>query len=104
VFSATLIMYVCYMAVEGAYWGAAYFIADPPIRERLKSDWWLLLVMPVFRFTLFWFRFGGFLSVLLEPAEWRVKDPFTQTREAFEGIKTTFIASLQRWKQALVGK
>jgi biofilm PGA synthesis N-glycosyltransferase PgaC len=104
VFSATLIMYVCYMAVEGAYWGAAYLIADPPIRERLKSDWWLLLVMPVFRFTLFWFRFGGFLSVLLEPAEWRVKDPFTQTREAFEGIKTTFIASLQRWKQALVGK
>ncbi len=104
VFSATIIMYVCYMGVEGAYWLAAWLIAEPRIRVRLKRDWWLFLVMPTFRFTLFWFRFGGFLSVLLEPAEWRVKDPFTQTSEALEGIKRGLLAGLQRWKQALVGK
>jgi hypothetical protein len=43
--------------------------------------------MPVYRFILFWFRFGGFLSVLMEPAEWRVKDPYTQIKEGLADIK-----------------
>ena len=102
VFSATLIMYACYMVVEYAYWQAAWFVADPHIRDRLKQDWWLFLVMPTFRFTLFWFRFGGFLSVLLEPAEWRVKDPFTQTSEAFENVKKGVKTRWRQWTQEAV--
>jgi hypothetical protein len=39
--------------------------------------------MPIYRFILFWFRFGGFISVLMEPAEWRVQDPVAEVRAAF---------------------
>jgi len=102
VFSATLIMYVCYMFVEYAYWQAAWLVADSHIRDRLKQDWWLFLVMPTYRFTLFWFRFGGFLSVLLETAEWRVKDPFTQTSEALKDVKKGVKSHWRQWAQELV--
>ena len=83
VINANLVMYVCYMGIEVAYLVTAYILADKVTRLRIKSDWWLFVVMPIYRFTLFWFRFGGFISVLMEPAEWRVQDPVAEVRAAF---------------------
>jgi hypothetical protein len=83
VINANFVMYFCYMGIEVAYLVTAYILADNETRRRIKNDWWLFVVMPIYRFTLFWFRFGGFISVLMEPAEWRVQDPVAEVRAAF---------------------
>ena len=62
-------------------------LADDAARKRLRRNWWLCGVLPMYRFILFWFRFGGFLSVLTEPAEWKVKDPVTQVRESLQQMR-----------------
>lgn len=87
VISANIVMYCCYVMVEVAYISSSYIIANRGVRKRILRDWWGPIIMPVYRFILFWFRFGGFLSVLMEPAEWRVKDPYMQIKEGLADIK-----------------
>jgi biofilm PGA synthesis N-glycosyltransferase PgaC len=88
VISANLAIYTCYMGMEFIYWCTSYILADSRVRKRLRKNWWLFTVMPLYRFILFWFRFGGFLSVLTEPADWKVKDPVAQIGDGFRRLKT----------------
>ncbi|MDP2744686.1 MAG: hypothetical protein Q8P00_06455, partial [Dehalococcoidia bacterium] len=80
--SATLIMYICYMAIEGLFMGTCYLFAQGEDRQRIRTAWWLVTVMPVYRLLLFWFRFGGFLSALTDPPQWKVEAPWKQLMTA----------------------
>ena len=102
VISANVVMYVCYMGVELAYWCTSYVLADNGVRKRFRKNWWLFIVMPLYRFVLFWFRFGGFLSVLTEPADWKVKDPITQVREGLRKLKNGVLLQLKRSVAAII--
>jgi len=97
VFTANVVMYVCYIGVEMAYFTTSYMLADDAVRKRLRQNWWLIGVMPMYRFTLFWFRFGGFLTVLTDPAEWKTKDPITEVREALAQLRQDLV----HWRQGL---
>ena len=92
VVSATLSMYLIYMVVDGIYVAVAYILADDVVRRRLRDDWWLFMVMPGFRWMTFWFRFGGFLSVMMDSHAWRVLDPVTETKFAMQRLGTTTLA------------
>lgn len=94
VVSATLSMYICYMAVEATILGTCYLLAENGPKQRIRRSWWIFSVMPAYRFLIFWFRFGGFLSALMEPPQWRVETPWVQTKRA--GIRTAngFVAFL----------
>jgi len=59
VVSATLLMYLCYMVA----------------------------VLPAYRFMLFWFRLGGFVTVLNEPAEWKTQAPWEQASDHLALLK-----------------
>ena len=50
------------------------------------------MVLPAFRYVTFWFRFGGFLEVLMEPPAWRVRNPWVQTADALLQVKVGVVA------------
>ena len=73
----------------------SYLLADDVVRERIHRQWWIFFMMPGYRFMLFWFRFGGFVSVFTEPAVWRTTPPWSDTRQGLiktqQAINTTLL-------------
>ena len=96
VVGATLSMYLIYMVVDGIYIAVAHALAEGDARARIRRHWWMFLFLPAFRWTLFWFRFGGFLSVLMESKSWRVEDPVTETRESLNRMSTAMLTFITR--------
>ncbi len=78
VVSATMAMYLCYMALDALTLGTCYALAHQDGRRRLARHWWIFAVTPAYRFMLFWFRFGGFLTVMKEPPQWHTPAPWDQ--------------------------
>ena len=81
VVSATMAMYLCYMVIDGLTMGTCYLLAHRAARQRLAKHWWLFAVTPAYRFMLFWFRFGGFLTAMNEPAQWETRSPWEQAAQ-----------------------
>ncbi|MBI2939509.1 MAG: glycosyltransferase [Chloroflexi bacterium] len=82
VVGASLAMYGSYVVVEGISALVSYLLATPDGRQRIRRYWWVFAVMPAYRFLLFWFRFGGFVSVLVEPGVWNATAPWAELRRA----------------------
>jgi len=81
VIGAFIALYLCYMGIAAFSLLTTYLLAEGMPRRRIRDHWWVFIFMPAYRMGLFWFRFGGFVNVFMEPAEWRVKDPWTMTKE-----------------------
>lgn len=94
VVSATLSMYLVYMMVDGLYTLVTYSLAEADARARIRRNWWIFMVLPAFRWTVFWFRFSGFLTALKEPPEWRAQDPLQQTIQGLQQVKTSTLIIL----------
>ena len=94
VVSATLSMYIIYMFVESLYLIVSYFIAEGEAKVRIRKHWWMFIFMPAYRWTIFWFRFGGFLAVMMEAKEWRVSDPLTETKMGAQRVATLTLTFL----------
>ncbi len=94
VISATIAMYASYIFLEGVAAFASYLLADRGGKDRIRRYWWIFFIMPAYRFTLFWFRLGGFVSVLMEPAVWRTDAPWVETRLGYEKTKQTVATAL----------
>jgi len=94
VVSATLSMYIIYMFVESLYLIVSYFIAEGEAKVRIRKHWWMFIFMPAYRWTIFWFRFGGFLAVMMEAKEWRVSDPLTETKMGAQRVVTLTLTFL----------
>ncbi len=86
VISATASLYLTYMAVEALFLGVAFYVAEGESRARIRRHWWMFVFMPAYRWMTFWFRVGGFLAVLMEPKQWRVRDPLTETRQGLTRV------------------
>jgi biofilm PGA synthesis N-glycosyltransferase PgaC len=87
VVTATIVMYICYMVIEGITILVDYIVAEKGSKARLRRDWWLFSVMPAYRFLLFWMRLGGFVSVLMASSEWKTEDPGKQLSTALSGLR-----------------
>jgi hypothetical protein len=83
--------------VELAWFGAAYLFADQDIRKRVLANWFYIPLMPVYRITVFFFRFSGFLHVITEPRTWRVADPVAQVRAGLADIRFRLAALQKKW-------
>jgi len=86
VVSATLFMYLFYVVIALVSTLTIYLLVGPAERARLRANGWIVAVMPAYRFLVFFFRLAGSLIALAEPAEWRVRDPVTETRQAGERL------------------
>jgi cellulose synthase/poly-beta-1,6-N-acetylglucosamine synthase-like glycosyltransferase len=89
--SATLMLYLFYVLVDLAWMGVAWLDVNQVARQRMQRTWWVLLVLPLYRMLIFWFRFSGFLYAVAEPGTWRVQDPVTQTREGIADIRSRIV-------------
>ncbi len=100
VVSASLSMYIAYVALDALYMAVAYALGDDGTRQRLRRSWWAFLVLPVFRYLTFWSRFAGFLEVLMEPPRWRVADPLAQTLAALVQLRASVLSMLTSVSQS----
>ncbi len=94
VVSATLSLYVIYVAVEAMYYLVALWISEGEPRQRLKSLWWIPIFMPLYRWTTFWFRFSGFLSALKDEKQWLARDPLSESYESVRRMSTLALTFL----------
>ncbi len=82
------VVYLFYLLVELAWFGAAYAFADAEIRSRIVEHWYFLPLMPLYRIMVFFFRFSGFLHAVAEPRTWRVPDPLEQVQAGIADLKS----------------
>jgi len=99
VVSATLFMYVFYVGINALTALSTYMIAGDVERERLRANWWIVPLLPAYRFLIFVFRLAGSLVALAEPAEWRVVDPVTETRRASQKLLERARQAMQNYRQ-----
>jgi cellulose synthase/poly-beta-1,6-N-acetylglucosamine synthase-like glycosyltransferase len=78
---AGVALYAAYMVIETATWTTCALLVVHPSAKRLWRGWWVIPVMPAYRYLLFWMRFAGTLTVITEAHQWRTKDPVSATRD-----------------------
>jgi putative glycosyltransferase (exosortase G-associated) len=78
--TATVILYAAYVLVEAATWTTSALLVVEPSSRRILKGWWIIPLMPAYRYFVFWMRFAGTLTVLTEAHNWRTTDPVTASR------------------------
>lgn len=79
--TATVALYAAYTLIEAATWGTSALLVVFPSSRRLWRGWWVIPLMPAYRYFVFWLRFAGTLTVLTEAHQWRTTDPVTASRK-----------------------
>jgi len=80
---AIVAMYVFYVCLELINAFAIFGIAEEDSRHRMERSAWTIVLLPLFRFIVFHFRFSGFLTALTEDQQWTVPGVIGPTRERF---------------------
>ena len=97
---ALLGMYVFYLALEAMNTYAVFAISEEDTRHRIERCTAALLVLPVYRFAVYYFRFSGFLVALTEDQQWTVPGHMTKLSDRFE---ITRLRSVQLLTSAIRG-
>lgn len=84
--SALIAMYLFYVFIEIIGTLSVFSIADPHTRNRIERSGWTLLLLPVYRFIVFHFRFSGFLVTLMEEQQWTIPGPIDGTRRDLRAV------------------
>lgn len=87
-------LFMCYFILDGAYFLLAYEAVQKPYRNELKKIWWIIFLLPVYRYLLYWFRLAGIIVGIIEPKRWRVQDPIEQLTGIFAGYRKSLIKSI----------
>lgn len=74
-------LYASYVAIEAATWTTNALLVVPPSRRRLLRAWWVIPIMPAYRYLVFWMRFAGVITALTEGHQWRTTDPLSASRD-----------------------
>ena len=96
ILSALLIIYIFYIFIAGISAAVVYALADANIRSRLRKQWWIISVIPIYRMLIFVFRLAGSIITLTEPPGWRVQPPWVEIRVAAQEMRKE---ARQYWKK-----
>ena len=77
---AVALLYGAYVVIEAATWTTSALLVVPPSSGRLRRGWWVIPLMPAYRYLTFWMRFSGTLTVLTEPQQWNAANPVAASR------------------------
>ncbi len=77
---ALIAIYAFYLIIEAINSLVAYTISDRQTRARIEHSEWAILVLPIYRFIVFHFRFSGFLMALTEKQQWTTQGPMQTAR------------------------
>jgi putative glycosyltransferase (exosortase G-associated) len=86
VMAALVGLYACYLALDFIYYLAACRYVTPDYRQELKKIWWTVFFLPVFRWTVYWFRLAGIVLALQEPGVWKAENPLRKAKEALQEV------------------
>lgn len=84
-------MYVLYVVVEALNTHTCYRLVDDDSKKRIENSGWALLMLPLFRFIVFHFRFSGFLVTLMEEQRWTMPGPMQETRQRVDFMRVRSI-------------
>ncbi|HEX5501932.1 MAG TPA: glycosyltransferase [Thermomicrobiales bacterium] len=75
-----VVMYLFYLLGDLAAIATCYGLADPATRRRIRDGVAWLPLLPLYRYGIALCRLGGILEACAEPATWRTRDPWAQSR------------------------
>ena len=84
---ATVCMFISYTLLDVLYFCVAYKGADSLYRKELYSVRWVVIILPLYRYMLYWFRMAGNIQVLAEGKSWKTQNPIEQIINALELTK-----------------
>ncbi|MCL4441261.1 MAG: glycosyltransferase [Firmicutes bacterium] len=84
---AVLGLFICYMILDGSYFLVAYRSVDKDFRKELKKIWWIIFILPFYRYLSYWFRMAGIILGMTEQKSWKVENPVSQLKDALAGYK-----------------
>lgn len=87
VIAAMFGLFVCYLIIDSAYFFVAYMSVDKPYREELKKIWWMVFILPAYRYLSYWFRLAGIIVGVTEQKSWRVENPVKQLVDVIKMYK-----------------
>ncbi len=90
---ALIILLICYIALDAASFLMVYKYSSSLYRCELKKIWWIVFILPFYRYMIYWFRLSGIIAVLTEEKTWRVQYPIDQLREIARVYKN-------KWRKA----
>jgi biofilm PGA synthesis N-glycosyltransferase PgaC len=85
--TAYALMYLFYLCIEVAWVGGAALFAEKRTRQRILRIWPTIFLMPFYRILVFFFRFSGFLNVMIEPGVWRIPSPIWQIQAGLMDLR-----------------
>lgn len=88
---ANLFVFLMYLFIDINYIIIACFYVDEEYRKYIYANWWKIIMLPVYRFIVFWFRAAGAIHAVTEGAQWNVKNPAAQSAEALRSSKKSAI-------------
>lgn len=89
-------LYFCYLILDFLYYLVAVKETTGDYQEKIKKTWWVMFLLPLFRFLTYWFRFSGILLTMVEPATWKVETPTEQLKAALHRSCTNVKVKLGR--------
>ena len=80
-------LYVFYVVFDVLQTFAAYSISDENTKDAIGDSFQYVLLLPFYRFIVFYFRVSGYLSVFKEPQSWKVSWPLDDVKSQAEGVQ-----------------
>jgi len=80
-------LYVFYVVFDVVQTFAAYHISDRNTRDTIGDCMHYVLLLPLYRIIIFYYRISGYMTVFKEPQSWKVHWPLDDVKEHTDGIK-----------------
>ncbi len=94
VFFFIAILFFCYFLLDALSLLVYYRASPEDFKKDVKKIWWIVFLVPFFRYLVYWFRLAGIILVLTEAKSWRVENPVAQLKDVFReyhlSLKTLF--------------
>ena len=81
------VMYLFYVWIDLTWVFVSILGVNQVAKNRLKTIWQYVPLMPLYRMLIFWFRFSGFLHAIAEPGVWQVEDPWVQIQAGLSDLR-----------------
>lgn len=88
VLGANLIIYLLYVIIDLIYILIALAYLKLDYRQFVRKNFWIVIVLPLYRFIVYWCRLAGIITAVTVHGEWDSSGPITQTRQAFNDLVT----------------
>jgi putative glycosyltransferase (exosortase G-associated) len=82
-----VVLYVFYVLFDVAQTLATYTISDKDTKGAINDAFHYVLLLPVYRLIIFYFRMSGYLVVFKEPQLWKANWPFEGVRDHVNGVQ-----------------